>query len=40
VLSAHFETHQLTHVTAESRAIREGGADSLIKRGAAAAAAR
>lgn len=36
VLSAHFETHQLTHVSDETRAIREGGSASLIARGTAA----
>jgi enoyl-CoA hydratase len=35
-LSAHFETHQLTHVTAETQAIRAQGAQSLIDRGSAA----
>lgn len=32
-LSAHFETHQLTHVTHETQAIRAAGAGSLINRG-------
>lgn len=36
-LSAHFETHQLTHVTQETRDIRARGAGSLIGRGGAAA---
>lgn len=36
-LSAHFETHQLTHVTQETRDIRARGAGSLIDRGSAAA---
>jgi enoyl-CoA hydratase len=35
-LSAHFETHQLTHVTQETREIRARGADHLIGRGSAA----
>lgn len=34
-LSAHFETHQLTHVTHETQAIRAAGAASLIGRGSA-----
>lgn len=33
-LSAHFETHQITHVTAETQALRATGAGSLIARGA------
>lgn len=37
VLSAHFETHQLTHFTKETLALREGGSASLISRGAASA---
>jgi len=36
-LSAHFETHQITHVTQETKEIRARGADSLIRRGSAAA---
>lgn len=34
-LSAHFDTHQVTHVSAETRAIREAGANSAIGNGRA-----
>lgn len=33
-LAAHFETHQITHVTAETQALRAKGATSVITRGA------
>lgn len=32
-LSAHFETHQITHVTDETRMIRRGGAGAAISKG-------